>query len=208
MPGSSTTTGSSRSSTAPRMSAGSQDGALFAPKFIENKLKFFPYIKEAVAFGDGRRFRRRLRQHRPRGGRQLGGAAQPRLRRATRSWPPTSWSTIWSQGCIEQVNRDLAAEPHLAGSQIRRFLILHKELDADDGELTRTRKVRRALHRRALSSRWSRRSIPAPTTGAHRDRGHLRGRPQGHDARRARDPRRRDRSAAGCAERLALKKAS
>jgi long-chain acyl-CoA synthetase len=47
------------------------------------------------------------------------------------------------QGCVEQVNRDLAAEPHLAGSQIRRFLILHKELDADDGELTRTRKVRR-----------------------------------------------------------------
>src|SRR5262249_56320549 len=49
------------------------------------------------------------------------------------------------RGCIEQVNRDLAAEPHLAGSQIRRFLILHKELDADDGELTRTRKVRRRI---------------------------------------------------------------
>jgi long-chain acyl-CoA synthetase len=47
------------------------------------------------------------------------------------------------QGCIEEVNRDLAAEPTLAASQIRRFLILHKELDADDGELTRTRKVRR-----------------------------------------------------------------
>ncbi len=45
--------------------------------------------------------------------------------------------------CIEQVNRDLAREPHLEGSQIRRFLVLHKELDADDGELTRTRKVRR-----------------------------------------------------------------
>ena len=49
------------------------------------------------------------------------------------------------QGCIERVNRDLAAEPALAPSQIRRFLILHKELDADDGELTRTRKVRRRI---------------------------------------------------------------
>src|SRR6185437_3894093 len=48
-------------------------------------------------------------------------------------------------GCIERVNRDLAAEPALAASQIRRFLILHKELDADDGELTRTRKVRRRI---------------------------------------------------------------
>jgi long-chain acyl-CoA synthetase len=49
------------------------------------------------------------------------------------------------QDCVDQVNRDLAAEPHLRGSQIRRFLILHKELDADDGELTRTRKVRRGF---------------------------------------------------------------
>ncbi|MBM3354881.1 MAG: long-chain fatty acid--CoA ligase, partial [Betaproteobacteria bacterium] len=45
--------------------------------------------------------------------------------------------------CIEKVNAELAGEPELAGSQISRFLILHKELDADDGELTRTRKVRR-----------------------------------------------------------------
>ena len=47
--------------------------------------------------------------------------------------------------CVEQVNADLAADPELAGSQIHRFLILHKELDADDGELTRTRKVRRGF---------------------------------------------------------------
>ncbi len=45
--------------------------------------------------------------------------------------------------CIEQVNRTLARDTALAGSQIRRFLLLHKELDADDGELTRTRKIRR-----------------------------------------------------------------
>ena len=48
-------------------------------------------------------------------------------------------------GCIEQANRDFAREPNLAASQVRRFLILHKELDADDGELTRTRKVRRRI---------------------------------------------------------------
>jgi long-chain acyl-CoA synthetase len=49
------------------------------------------------------------------------------------------------EGHVAAVNRDLAAEPHLAGSQIRRFVILPKEFDADDGELTRTRKVRRRL---------------------------------------------------------------
>jgi long-chain acyl-CoA synthetase len=49
------------------------------------------------------------------------------------------------QQCVEQVNADLAREPHLAGSQIRRFLVLHKELDPDEDELTRTRKVRRGF---------------------------------------------------------------
>jgi len=47
--------------------------------------------------------------------------------------------------CVEKANRDLAGDPRLGGSQIRRFLVLHKELDADDGELTRTRKVRRGF---------------------------------------------------------------
>jgi long-chain acyl-CoA synthetase len=47
--------------------------------------------------------------------------------------------------CIDQVNQDLAADPKLAASQVARFLILHKELDPDDDELTRTRKVRRAF---------------------------------------------------------------
>ena len=47
--------------------------------------------------------------------------------------------------CVERVNADLAGEPEIANSQIHRFLILHKELDADDGELTRTRKVRRGF---------------------------------------------------------------
>ena len=46
---------------------------------------------------------------------------------------------------VAEVNRSLAGEPEMAGSQIRRFLVLHKELDADDGELTRTQKVRRGF---------------------------------------------------------------
>ena len=122
------------------------DGTLFAPKFIENKLKFFPHIKEAVAFGDGRDFVARVRQHRHRRGRRLGRAAQPRLCRATRTWPrkPEVYDLIAGVRSSRST-RDLAADPRIAGAQIRRFLILHKELDADDGELTRTRKVRRGF---------------------------------------------------------------
>jgi long-chain acyl-CoA synthetase len=119
-----------------------QDGTLFAPKFIENKLKFFPYIREAVAFAPGRPYVTAFINIDPeavgnwaeRNGIVYGGYMEL-----------ASLDKVYEliQGCVEQVNRDLAAEPHLAGSQIRRFLILHKELDADDGELTRTRKVRR-----------------------------------------------------------------
>ena len=61
------------------------DGTLFAPKYIENKLKFFPHINEAVAFGDGRDFVAVVRQHRHDRGRRLGRAAQHRLCRAIRS---------------------------------------------------------------------------------------------------------------------------
>jgi long-chain acyl-CoA synthetase len=121
-----------------------EDGTLFAPKFLENKLKFFPYIKEAVAFGGGRPFAAAFINIDPeavgnwaeRNGITYGGYQEL-----------ASLDSVHElvRGCIEQVNRDLAAEPHLAGSQIRRFLILHKELDADDGELTRTRKVRRRI---------------------------------------------------------------
>jgi len=121
-----------------------EDSTLFAPKFLENKLKFFPYIKEAVAFGAGRPFAAAFINIDPeavgnwaeRNGITYGGYQEL-----------ASLDRVYDlvRGCIEQVNRDLASEPHLAGSQIRRFLILHKELDADDGELTRTRKVRRRI---------------------------------------------------------------
>jgi len=118
------------------------DGTLFAPKYLENKLKFFPYIKEAVMFGDGRdkvcafvNFDMEA----------VGSWAEKR------NLPYTGYTDLASRpevidlirDCVEKVNADLVQDPELANSQIHRFLILHKELDADDGELTRTRKVRR-----------------------------------------------------------------
>jgi long-chain acyl-CoA synthetase len=119
-----------------------RSGALFAPKFIENKLKFFPFIKEAVAFGDGHDFVTAFINI------DLEAVGNWAERRgiAYGSFQELSadervYALIGE--CIAKVNTDLAAEAPLAGSQIHRFLILHKELDADDGELTRTRKVRR-----------------------------------------------------------------
>jgi long-chain acyl-CoA synthetase len=117
-------------------------GALFAPKFIENKLKFFPFVKEAVAFGDGRDFVTAFINI------DLEAVGNWAERRGIAYGSFQELSA--DEGvhalvgeCIEKVNQDLAAESALAGSQIHRFLILPKELDADDGELTRTRKVRR-----------------------------------------------------------------
>jgi long-chain acyl-CoA synthetase len=119
-------------------------GSLFAPKFIENKLKFFPYIKEAVAFGDGRPFVTAFINI------DFDAVADWAERRnlAYASYQELAGKgPVYDlvEGCIERVNRDLAGEPALAPSQILRFLVLHKELDADDGELTRTRKVRRRI---------------------------------------------------------------
>jgi long-chain acyl-CoA synthetase len=120
------------------------DASLFAPKFIENKLKFFPCIKEAVVFGDGREFVAAFVNI----DLEAVGDWAERRNLAYGSYQelaaePAVYDLV--EGCIDKVNRDLAAEPKLAPSQIRRFLILHKELDADDGELTRTRKVRRRI---------------------------------------------------------------
>jgi len=120
------------------------DGTLFAPKYLENKLKFFPYIKEAVTFGNARdQVCAFINIDMDAVGswaekRKLGYTGYVDL--ASRD----EVSELISQ-CVEKVNADLAADPELAGSQIHRFLLLHKELDADDGELTRTRKVRRGF---------------------------------------------------------------
>ena len=120
------------------------DGGLFAPKFIENKLKFFPNIKEAVAFGDGRDHAAAFINI----DLEAVGSWAERHGVAYGSYQelaalPEVYQTIREH--VTQVNRDLAGDPRLASSQIKRFLILHKELDADDGELTRTRKVRRRI---------------------------------------------------------------
>ncbi len=118
------------------------NGTMFAPKYLENKLKFFPSIREAVTYGHEREF----------------ATAMISIDiEAVGSWAERnniSYSSFRElttkpgvadmvREAVEQVNRDLAEDPHLAGSQIKRFCLLHKELDADDGELTRTRKVRR-----------------------------------------------------------------
>jgi long-chain acyl-CoA synthetase len=120
------------------------DGTLFAPKYLENKLKFFPHIKEAVAFGHGMARAtvmvnidvQAVGDWAERRGIPYSGytdlAAKPQVIGLVRE-------------CVEKVNADLARDPKLSGSQIQRFVILHKELDADDGELTRTRKVRRGF---------------------------------------------------------------
>jgi len=117
---------------------------LFAPRYLENKLKFSPFIKEAVVHGPERPY--------------VGAFVNIDLE-AVGNWAErqglayTSYTDLAArpevydliQNEIERVNSSLAAEPQMAGAQIQRFLILHKELDPDDGELTRTRKVRRGF---------------------------------------------------------------
>jgi long-chain acyl-CoA synthetase len=125
-----------------RLHGGTHDGAMFAPKYVENKLKFFPFIKEAVAFGDGRE---KVCAFVNIDFDAVGNWAErrnlPYAGYADLAAKPEVLALV--QDCVESVNADLAQDERLAGSQISRFLVLHKELDADDGELTRTRKVRR-----------------------------------------------------------------
>ena len=117
-------------------------GGLFAPKYLENKLKFFPFIKEAVALGDGQDYVACMINIDLEA---AGNWAERRNLAYTGYTDLAGREEIYSliRDNIEQVNRDLADDPTMRGAQIHRFLILHKELDADDGELTRTRKVRR-----------------------------------------------------------------
>jgi long-chain acyl-CoA synthetase len=120
------------------------DGTLFAPKYLENKLKFYPYIKEAVAFGDGRDHAAAFINI----DLQAVGNWAERHNLAYGGYTDLAGKEpVYElvRECIEKVNRDLSGDRRLSGSQIRRFLILHKELDPDDGELTRTRKVRRGF---------------------------------------------------------------
>ncbi len=120
------------------------NGALFAPNYVENKLKFFSHIKEAVTFGHGRD--------------QVCAFINIDIS-AVGNWaerrgiPYSGYTDLAGreevcdliQECVEKVNAELAHDPVLCHSQVHRFLILHKELDPDDDELTRTRKVRRGF---------------------------------------------------------------
>ncbi len=120
------------------------DGTLFAPKYIENKLKFYPNIKEAVALGDKRDYVTVMlnidlvsvgswaERNNVIYGSYQELAAHPRVYQMLSKH-------------VDEVNKTLSEEGPMAGAQIKRFLILHKELDADDGELTRTQKVRRGF---------------------------------------------------------------
>ncbi|RDC72120.1 long-chain fatty acid--CoA ligase [Rhodovulum sp. 12E13] len=119
-------------------------GALFAPKYVENKLKFYPNILEAVVFGAGREMCCAFINIDLTA---VGNWAE-RNNIAYSSYQelaghPQVLDTVQSH--VEEVNRSVAEDEMLSGCQIHRFLVLHKELDADDGELTRTRKVRRAV---------------------------------------------------------------
>ena len=123
---------------------GPNDGAMFAPKYVENKLKFFPYIKEAVAFGDRRdRVCAFINIDMEAVGNWAEKRNLPYAGYTDLAQKPEVYELI--RECVEKVNADLAQDELLAGSQVSRFLVLHKELDADDGELTRTRKVRRGF---------------------------------------------------------------
>jgi len=118
------------------------DGTMFAPKYIENKLKFFSFIKEAVLFGNERDYSTAFINIDLDA---VGNWAERRNLAYSGYIDLAGQEEIYQliKDCIDNVNQDLSRDSRLGNSQIRRFLILHKELDADDGELTRTLKVRR-----------------------------------------------------------------
>ena len=117
---------------------------MFAPNYIENKLKFFPHIKEAVCFGHDREMVCAFINI------DIGAVGNWAERRGIPyagytdlAGKPEVYQLI--QECVEQVNAELAKDAMVADTQVHRFLVLHKELDPDDDELTRTRKVRRGF---------------------------------------------------------------
>jgi len=118
------------------------DGTLFAPKYLENKLKFSPYVKEAVCVGQDRPYVAALINIdlvAVGNWAERGGIAYTSY--TDLSQKPEVYDLVRRE--VERVNRSLAEDEVLRGARIRKFLILHKELDPDDEEITRTRKVRR-----------------------------------------------------------------
>ncbi|TLP65908.1 long-chain fatty acid--CoA ligase [Parasedimentitalea maritima] len=120
------------------------DGSMFAPKYVENKLKFYPDILEAVLFGNGKD---RCVAFINIDLTAVGNWAE-RNNIAYASYQelaghPKVLASIAEH--VSTVNKSVAEDPMLSGCQVHRFVVLHKELDADDGEMTRTRKVRRRI---------------------------------------------------------------
>jgi long-chain acyl-CoA synthetase len=127
-----------------RIQGGANDGAMFAPKYVENKLKFFQHIKEVVAYGDGRdKVCVMINIDFDAVGNWAERRNLPYAGYTDLAQKPEVYQLV--KDCVEKVNADLSVDALLAGSQVSRFLVLHKELDADDGELTRTNKVRRGF---------------------------------------------------------------
>ena len=120
------------------------NGTIFAPQYIENKLKFSPYIKEAVTIGQGKDYVTAMINIDMEA---VGNWAERRSIGYTSytdlSQKPQVYDLIYEE--VKKVNAGLNAEEQLRNAQIRRYLILHKELDPDDAEITRTRKIRRGF---------------------------------------------------------------
>jgi long-chain acyl-CoA synthetase len=115
------------------------DGTKFAPQYIENKLKFSPYIKEAVAVGQDRAYVAAMVNI----DMENVGKWAERQQIAYTTYTdlaqkPQVYDLIGQE--VERVNRDLPA-----ATRIHKYVLLHKELDPDDEEVTRTRKVRRGF---------------------------------------------------------------
>ncbi len=193
MPGTSTGAAISSSSIGRAMSASSPTAPRFVPQFIENKLKFSPYIGEAVVFGDGRPF----------------VAAIVAIDAATvgnwaerRNLAYTSFQDLASRAEVRVLIGDEIRKCNTGlpeAIRVRRFLVLNKEFDADDDEITRTRKIRRALCRREIR-RGRRGVLQRRRRGRGQRRDHLRGRTQGDAALDDRDRRRARRGNAGCGD--------
>jgi len=115
------------------------DGTPFAPQFIENKLKYSPYIREVVAFGHAKPFVAAMVAI------DLGTVGNWAERRGI---PYTSYMDLSQKPEVRELLRDEIRKSNATlpdATKIRRFLLLTKDLDADDAEMTRTRKVRRGF---------------------------------------------------------------
>jgi long-chain acyl-CoA synthetase len=114
------------------------DGTPFAPQFIENKLKFSPFVREAVAFGHDKPF----------------VAAMVAIDLSTvgnwaerRGLPYTSYMDLSQKAEVRELIREEIVKCNATlpeAAKVRRFLLLTKDLEADDAEMTRTRKLRRS----------------------------------------------------------------